>query len=66
MMIFPTSSAMHTLYVTEKTKPHVMQMLLDEGHITPDDPIRPMIEAFVNQSNIGEVRIRNRIRLVFR
>ena len=66
MMIFPQSSGMQTIYITAKTKPHTMQMLIEEKWITPDDPLRPLIEAFINQPNVGEVRIRNRIRLVFR
>ena len=66
MMIFPHSGQLHTIYITKKTKPLVMQMLLDEGHLYPDDPIFPVVAAFVNQPNVGEVRIRNTVRLVFR
>ncbi|KAB7613409.1 hypothetical protein F9L33_12485 [Amylibacter sp. SFDW26] len=66
MMIFPTSSAMHTVYITKRTRHLVMQMLFDEGHLDPDDPLMPMVQAFLNQPNMGEVRIRNRLRLVFR
>ena len=65
MMIFPHSGAVQTVYITKKTRNHVIDFLIQEKILHPDDPIIPIIAAFIDQTNVGEVRIRNRLRLVF-
>ncbi|KAB7613360.1 hypothetical protein F9L33_12215 [Amylibacter sp. SFDW26] len=65
MMIFPKSSGMQTVYFTQKTKPHVVDFLIEEKFIDADDPLIPIIAAFARQENVNEIRIRNRIQLLF-
>ncbi len=65
MMIFPNSRSLHTIYITQKMKSLALQMLIDKELLDADDPLCPMIEAFMNQSDMGGIWIRNRIRLVF-
>ncbi len=57
---------MQTVYFTQKTKPHVVGFLIEEKYINADDPLIPIIVAFARQENVNEIRIRNRIQLLFR
>jgi|GEM_PF-5241171 len=65
-MIFPRSGGMQTVYFTQKTKDYVVDFLIDEKFINADDPLIPIIAAFARQPNAIEIRIRNRIILLFR
>jgi len=65
MMIFSHSGSLHTIHITTKTKASLMRKLINEGWIAPDDPLCPIIEAFINHIKVGELRIRNRLRVVF-
>ena len=57
---------MQTVYMTQKTKSHVVDFLIEEKFIDADDPLIPIIAAFARQPTINEIRIRNRIQLLFR